>query len=183
MHINLSFFWLILLAAGSFWLLKALEQQTRVPNEIQRAYVPDYAMVDFVSSSTDESGQLSYQLQAHLLKHYPVINTELAQPYLVFYRDGQPTWYVHAEQARVSVDGKTVYMPGKVWLWRYAVEASDWLQMTAQNMLVNPDTAYAESHAPVQVHTHDGITNSVGLKMFMRNQQVELLSGVKGYYE
>lgn len=179
----LTFFWLLLLLGGTTWLLEALEQQTRVPSNIQKGFVPDYAMVDFVSTATDESGQITYQLQAHLLKHYPVINTELSQPYLVFYQNGQPLWYVHAKQARVSVDGSTIYMPGKVWLWRYAANASDWLHMVGRNMLVKPAEAYAESHASVKLLTSNGVTDSTGLKMFMRNQQVDLLSQVKGYYE
>ncbi len=183
MRTYLTLFWLLLLAGGTTWLLKTLEQQTLVPSQIQTGYVPDYAMVDFVSTATDESGQIVYQLQAYLLKHYPVINTELVQPYLVFYQKGQPLWYVRAEQARLSLDGSTVYMPGKVWLWRYASKASDWLQMFANNMLVKPDEAYAESHAPVTVLTHTGVTDSQGLKMFMRHQQVDLLSQVKSTYE
>jgi len=183
MRSTLTFFWLLLLLGGTTWLLKTLEQQNRVPSQIQAAFIPDYAMVDFVSTATDESGQIVYQLQAHLLKHYPVINTELSQPYLVFYQNGQPLWYVHAKQARVSVDGSTVYMPGKVWLWRYAAKSSDWLHMIGHNMLVKPAEAYAESHAPVTVLTSNGVTMSNGLQMFMHNQQVNLLSQVRGHYE
>ncbi len=183
MRSMLTFFWLLLLLSGTFWLLKVLEQESRIPSEIQAAFVPDYAMVDFVSTATNESGQIEYQLQAHLLKHYPLIDTELEQPYLVFYQNGQPLWYVHAKQARVSVDGTTVYMPGKVWLWRYAAQASDWLHLIGHNMLVKPAEAYAESHAPVTVLTTHGITHSTGLKMFMRHQQVHLLSHVRGSYE
>ncbi|MDM8544875.1 LPS export ABC transporter periplasmic protein LptC [Candidatus Venteria ishoeyi] len=174
---------LILCAAASFWLLKTLEKTNTVHAKLEIDYVPDYAMVDFISTATNLNGQIDYQLQAQMLKHYPQIDTELVQPYLVFYQENKPRWYVRALQGRVSTDAQIIELQGQVQIWQYDLSGYLQLHIKTQNLRIKPAEEFVETDNSAEIHTPQGTTHSMGMRAWLKTQQMELFSQVTGIYE
>jgi len=173
---------LLLLAAGSWWLLKTLGNEENLVDNDQTRFLPDYAVVDFTSTHTDDAGQVKYQLQGRLLKHYPVVDTEITAPYLVFYQAGQPVWYAKAETGLLSSDGETLHLVGKTLMWRSTEQPDEAVTIVSRDVLVKPTIEYAETAAETDIETQAGLTQSRGMRLYMRTQQAELLSAVRGRY-
>ncbi|MCP4697637.1 MAG: LPS export ABC transporter periplasmic protein LptC [Gammaproteobacteria bacterium] len=176
-----SFTGLLSLALGSAWLLHVLDEAEDGSPEDAR-YQPDHTMENFIATTMDENGLIKRRLQAQKMVHYPVADTELTKPYVVFYSEGQAGWHVSAEQGRVSPDGNTVHLLGHTDVWRDS-PGQGRIEISARDVLVKLDEQYAETQAPAQLRTPNGEARSTGMKLFMQTRKMELLSQVKGLYE
>ncbi len=172
-------------AAASLWLLNLLENQDS-PGSLSSAEqnnLPDYTVEDFTATHMDLRGRPRYQLQSLHMLHYPVADSELTEPYLVFYIEGEPVWYVRAREGRVSSDGQTLRLLGETRVWRYGPEGERQLYILSSDVLIKPEEEYAETAAPTRIVTRAGMTESVGARLYLPSRRVELLSQVKGHYE
>jgi lipopolysaccharide export system protein LptC len=52
----------------------------------------------------------------------------------------------------------------------------------SRDVLVKPTIEYAETAAETDIETQAGLTQSRGMRLYMRTQQAELLSAVRGRY-
>lgn len=173
--------WLVLIsfALVTTWLVHSLEEEFSTSTE-DRHQVPDYTMQNFTSIQLDEQGRLKNQLTAHKMIHYPETNTKLTTPKMVFYKNEQPSWIVHAERGEVSPDGHQVWLLGRVSMHRETMSQQKSLEIISRDVWVRLDTEYAETMAPTLILTHNSETHSIGMRVFMPTEQVELLSQVRG---
>jgi lipopolysaccharide export system protein LptC len=144
---------------------------------------PDYTLKDFVSVRMNEQGQLVALLHASTMQHYPEINTKLTRPYLVFYQNAQPLWYVLAESGQISPDQSQIWLNGKTYLWRSALSPEQLpieIHTTEVHILVPEQIA--ETAAPTQIFNGKNNTSGVGMKVWLQTHLVELRSNVRGHY-
>jgi lipopolysaccharide export system protein LptC len=114
---------------------------------------------------------------------YPESGTELTEPYLVFYIDAQPAWYVRAQSGQVSEDRQTVWLLGETRLWRYNA-LNEWeLQVVTRDVMLKPEDQYAQTDAPALITAPGGFMQGVGLRAYLPERRLELLAQVKGQYE
>ncbi len=175
--------WLILisLALGTTWLVQSLEKQFSTVTE-SHDHVPDYTMQNFTSTQMDEQGILKNKLTAEMMTHYPETNTNLTTPLMVFYKNEQPTWTVHAEQGEVSPDGHQVWLLGHTTIQRETAFQQKPMKIISRDVWILLDTEYAETAAPTTILTINSETHSIGMRVFMPTEQIELLSQVRGHY-
>jgi len=148
-----------------------------------RLDVPDYTMKNFKTTRMDEQGHKKNQLTAKMMVHYPQANTALTAPDIVFYnKEGQPTWTMRAEKGEISPDGNHIKLLGKTTLQRQTQNPLQQVQVISQDVFVQVDTEYAETAAPSTIISHNSKTHSIGMRVFMSTEQVELLSKVRGHY-
>lgn len=171
-----------MIAAGIAWVVRDLEKTTPVLAFEQTRFMPDFVLVDFSTVSTNPQGTLKYQFQGHLLKHYPVIETEVEHPYLVYYQDQQPTWFVWGEQGLMSSDNEWMKLVGQNYFWHFNSQGNS-LKIFSKDVLYKPKENYAETSAFTRLETKEGQTTGVGMQLFLNTQQATLLSQVKGSYE
>jgi lipopolysaccharide export system protein LptC len=175
--------WLILisLALGTTWLVQSLEKQFSTVTE-SHDHVPDYTMQNFTSTQMDEQGILKNKLTAEMMTHYPETNTNLTTPLMVFYKNEQPTWTVRAEQGEVSPDGEQVWLLGHTTIQRETAFQEKPMKIISRDVWIRLDTEYAETAAPTTILTENSETHSIGMRVFMPTEQIELLSQVRGHY-
>lgn len=175
--------WFVLgsLALITTWLTYRLENREPVSDHDQ-AQIPDYTLKKFKSTQMDEQGRLKNQLVAETMRHYPEVNMELTAPVMVFYREEQPAWTVRAEQGEVSPDGNQVWLLGHTTLLRHTQEPQKTLEIISQDVLIQKDKEFAETAAATTILSHNGETHSVGIRVFMPTEKIELLSQVRGHY-
>jgi LPS export ABC transporter protein LptC len=173
---------LLMIAAGIAWVVRDLEKTAPTVKFEQTRFMPDFVLVDFSTISTNPQGTLKYQFQGHLLKHYPVIETEVENPYLVYYENQQPTWFVWGEQGLMSSDNESVKLVGESHFWHFNSQGNS-LKISSKDVLYKTKENYAETAALTRLETKESNTTGVGMQLFLNTQQATLLSQVKGHYE
>ncbi|MEN8217085.1 MAG: LPS export ABC transporter periplasmic protein LptC [Pseudomonadota bacterium] len=169
--------WLVLisLALATTWLVRSSDDDLSKQTE-SSLQVFDYTLKNFKSTQMDEQGQLKNQLTAETMIHYPDSNATLIAPYMVFYKEALPTWTVRAEQGEISPDGNQVWLLGNTILGRQQME------IISRDVRVQLDTEHAETTAPTTIISNNAETHSVGMRVFLSTERVDLLSQVRGHY-
>ena len=176
-----GWFILISLALATTWLVRSLEEKLAKPAENHKQ-VADYTLQDFTSTQMNKHGRLKNKLTAKTMVHFPDSNTKLTAPNMVFYKAEQPTWTLEAEHGEVSPDGNQLWLIGDTTLIRLTSGQQKTMKIISQNVWVRLDTEYAETASPTTIFTANSETHSIGMRVFMPTEQVDLLSRVRGHY-
>jgi lipopolysaccharide export system protein LptC len=147
---------------------------------------PDYFSKGYTKWEMDAAtGKLKSKLVAVEMIHYDDYwSTHTKQPVIEFINEKTPPWIVEAETGLLSKDGKQLQLNGKVRVNRAKSEKVRQLIINTSNVLVNPETSYAETKAWAELISPPNITTGIGMKLsFKEPIHLELLSKVKGKYE
>ncbi|OUD12406.1 LPS export ABC transporter periplasmic protein LptC [Thioflexithrix psekupsensis] len=169
---------LVILAGGSTWLLRSLDQDSHRTPSVSR-YV-DYTLHDFEAHRLDHHGQPAQSLKAQQLIHYNSGESELIAPHLTIYQDQTAQWDVRSQRGEVSADGNEIWLLGAVH-WRKLPRMET--EIFTHDVRVDHAQQLAETQAPSRIIHPNGTTESIGLRVFFATQQVALLSTVRGRYE
>jgi lipopolysaccharide export system protein LptC len=145
---------LLLLAALTIW----LERSTRAPDAVQRI---DRTNPDFIGDNVriarfDGDGQLSYELDADYVTHFPASDiTEFERPQLRYHSPKGQT-IVTAAQGETHPQADLVELQGNVVLVRKNPDG-DALTITSESLSLWPDAQKAATDSPVLLK-HGNIT-------------------------
>lgn len=173
---------LALLAALSWWLYRETSSaNTGVQTETENAAE---AFVDqMVLSSMNTGGRLEYRLRADRADYYADDLTELENPALVIMREeGQP-WHLSAERAEISASGQSIELSGSVQVNRPPEPGKNAVNARTEHLVIRPDEQIAETDAHVTLEIAESRVSADGMRAFLKQGRVELLSGVTGRYE
>ncbi|CAK0775189.1 lipopolysaccharide export system protein LptC [Gammaproteobacteria bacterium] len=173
---------LILVAALSAWLVQVTEPPLEVVEQPVR-HDPDYFAERFTTTIIDAKGQIHHRLRADFLKHFPDDDSsDLQHPYFTLFREGSPSWLINSERGRVGAGGETVWLFGQVQV-RQPPGFDAW-EMDTSEMLLRPEVQYGETERAVEIrHPPWQVVDAVGMRVHLKDKQVELLSNVRGRYE
>jgi lipopolysaccharide export system protein LptC len=147
---------------------------------------PDYFSIGYSKWEMGETGKLKNTLVAEEMKHYPgtVWATHTKRPVMQFMSEKTPPWVVEAETGILSQDGKQLQLNNKVTINRAKGAGARQLIINTTNLLVNPETSYAETKDWAELISPPNITTGTGMKTtFKEPIHLELLAKVKGKYE
>jgi lipopolysaccharide export system protein LptC len=170
------------IALGIVWIVRDLEKSAPMITFEQTRLLPDFVLVDFSTVSTTPQGTLKYQFQGQLLKHYSIIETEVEHPYLVYYQDQQPNWYIWGEQGLMASNNEWIKLLGNNYFWHFNSQGN-LLKIFSKDVLYKPQESYAETSAFTRLETKESNTTGIGMQLFLNTQEATLLSQVKGSYE
>ena len=174
---------LLLLALSSWWLIRELDLANLAADDSQR-HTPDLYLDNFTTTTMNELGQPMRRLQAVRMEHFPDTDTsELEKPYLVLYRPGGPPWHVKSERGWVSASGDVMLLLGRVHIWRNNDAGERDLDVRTQDLRVLPDSEYGETDKPVVIRTPTSESRGVGMRVYLDQSRIELLSQVRTFYE
>ena len=104
---------LLVLAIGSWWLTRTVGVPEKAFDGKMR-HDPDYTIENFNATVMNELGRRRYTLSATLLIHHADDgSSDLTQPYLIQYREGQPV-HTRADKGWMPKDGDQILMSGNV---------------------------------------------------------------------
>ena len=171
-----------ILAALSWWLYRSAADSQALARE-PAANSPD-AFVEHMSLTTlDSNGRLAHKLTAARAEHFPGDRAELVAPALEVHRQQQTPWSVRSASATVSAAGKQIELRGTVEIHRQAEGGHSAAHAYTSRLLVRPDDLYAETDAAVRYQSAGTQFTAVGMRAFLDQGRVELLSKVRGRYE
>lgn len=173
---------LVLLVAGSWWLLRRIDvSQTQ---ESAPSHVADYFMKNFVTTTMDKTGKPRRRLEAAFMEHFPDTGTsELKKPYLIMYSGNDPPWHVRSARGWVSSGGDVIFLLGPVHIWRDDARGEIQVDVHTRDLRVLPDTSYGETDKPVVIRTPTTESSGVGMRAYLKEDRLQLLSRVHTHYE
>lgn len=110
----------------------------------------------------------------------------LKQPKIIIYDNKPPKnqpWHASSNHARSTNNNEEFLLSGDVVLTQKTSDQKSATTITSEQLLIKPNQKYAETNKPVMIKTPSGVTSSVGLKMSLDKETIELLSNVRSRYE
>ena len=176
---------LALLAASSYGLLRWVESSLREPVPVE-SREPVLVIQRFRAARMTAAGLREYVVEAPLLKQLPgQLGTQVEQPQMDWYQpDGQTReWRLRSGQGWIASDQKQIRLEGEVVMTRTAESGQPPVTLTTRDVLVRPDIRYAETAAPARAVTPGGELRAIGVRAYLDQERLELLSEVRGVYE
>lgn len=173
---------LVLLAVGSAWLLREVEVGPP-STSAKLAHVPDYYMRDFVTTTMGPTGKPRRRLEADYLEHFPDTGTsELQEPYLIVYKGARPPWHVRSRRGSVSPDGNVILLTGPVHIWRDDAQGQRTVDLHTRDVRWVANASYGQTDKPVLIRTPTSETTGVGMKAWLEQDRIQVLSRVHTHY-
>ena len=143
----------------------------------------DFFVVNPQTQQFKDDGNLSYRITANKLEHLQATDiTLLDQPDLLLYRADEPPWHVQSKFGEVSPAGEQVELIDDVRVQRTDAKNRKTL-LTSSRMTVFPDKEYAETSQAVKIEAANGVTTATGMKAYLNEGRMLLLSNVRGQHE
>jgi LPS export ABC transporter protein LptC len=163
---------LLLAGAGSFaWWFQG-EEADRSTAEPRGDRRPDYVAEQITITTMGETGRPDRRLVASKARHYKREGeSELDEPRLTLFREGEPPWLVRSERGRISEDGKDIFLQGPVFIDRSAGAANRAVHIQTSELLVKPDADYAHTERPVHVTSGaEWLSSAAGAELWFGDQ-------------
>ena len=181
---NFLFFGAIaaLFAAVGYWNIspeRFLDKPVAAVNESEI----DYYAINAHSVQFLPDGKLQYDMTSDKLEHVKTSEvTQLTNPDLKMYRGTEFPWHVQSERGEVNSDGTEVELIDSVRISR-TDEKNRPMLITTTRMTVFPEQQYAQTQQPVKIDGAGGVSTGTGMKAYLKESRIHLLSNVRGQYE
>ncbi len=172
----------LLLAAVGYWNISP-ESFMDQPDASLDDTAIDYYAINTRSVQYLPDGTLQYDMTSDKVEHVKATDVSLlTTPNLNMYRGGAFPWHVQSKRGEVSSDGDQVELMDSV-----RVERTDEKQrttiITSSRMTVFPQKEYAQTDQDVRIDGAGGVTTAKGMKAYLKDSRMDLLSNVRGQYE
>ncbi len=174
---------LFVFCSASWWVFTELSDPDTASDPAS-GQIADLYMEKFSTTVMDDNGRPKHTLMGEYMAYFAYNGTkEVEQPHLIVYQENRPLWHAKSERAWVSANADVMLLYGDVQIWRVNEAGVRELEIETQDLRVLPDTQYGETDKPVVIRTPTSETRSVGMRAYMEQRRLELLSGVKTIYE
>jgi len=143
----------------------------------------DYYALNARSLQYLPDGKLQYEMTADKVEHVKASEVSLlTKPDLQMYRGTAYPWHVQSERGEVNPDGSEVELIDSVRIAR-TDEKKRTTVITSSRMTVLPQKQYAQTQQAVRIDGAGGVTTGKGMKAYLKDGRMDLLSNVRGQYE
>jgi lipopolysaccharide export system protein LptC len=143
----------------------------------------DYYALNAHSVQYLPDGKLQYEMTSDKVEHLKASEvTLLTNPDLNMFRGTQFPWHVQSEHGEVNPDGTQVELIDSVRITRFDEKNRKTL-ITTTRMTVFPQQQYAQTDQPVRIDGAGGVSTGNGMKAYLKESRIHLLSNVRGQYE
>lgn len=171
-----------LLIALGYWNIRP-ESFDEPSSEIAADTSIDFFVVNPHTKQFKVDGRLTYQLTATKLEHIKSSDmTLLNLPDLLMYRTDESPWHVQSKRGEVAPEGEQVELIDDVRV-QHADANNRQTLLTTSRMTVFPDKEYAETSQAVKIEAANGVTTANGMKAYLKEGKMFLLSNVRGQHE
>ena len=174
---------LLLLAAGSLWLERAVQAPERDKSGKLR-HDPDFVAEDFGITKMGATGKPEYILSAERMQHYPDDeSTSVVAPRLVQRHENANPVVIRADRGLIAKNGDEASFFGNVVVVREAGRGRSELRVQTEYLQVVPDRDIARTDKPVTITEGLSRLSGVGMEFNNKTRQFALLSQVRGTFD
>ncbi len=172
----------IAIAATSRWLLNKVEVQPFSLVKPPR-HDMDYFLTNFKATVMNKEGKPHYVLSGVRLEHFPDDGSiDITSPDITIFRNKLSPWHIKSEHARVLNKGTLIYLNGKVTMQRPNSKTIPGIQLKTSNLTIKTKLDYAETRDAVFIQTEKHHLKAIGMRVYLAEGRLELLSNVEGFY-
>lgn len=180
---------LLVIGLVAFW--------DKSPNEllgedvIRSTNFPQAYMTDIKLREYDAQGNLRNILTTATAEHFqinparpsPQDYTMLFQPRMLFSDTADiAPWHLTAEEGRIDQNGQLVTLFNNVRVYQES-SAEGLLELLTSELRIKASQQYAETDKAVKMRAQQGHLDTLGMKAYLGEDRIELLSQVRGTYE
>ena len=174
---------MLLLAGGSFWLLKQAQQPEQGATRQTAQGRPDYTMHQFRYMSSGKSGASDYLVEGDVLSHYPDSNETVVQAFrMTRYDPSRLTLTLSSDSAKSNADRSEFRLYDNVVLRRPAGGNGDTLVVTSDYMLVLTKQELVKTDRLVRAEQGSTTLKGTGMIADSKQQTLTLQSAVSATY-
>jgi LPS export ABC transporter protein LptC len=170
-------------AAGVSWYWSRAGTADNRPGELRDTSPLGYYLTDAEIVSADEDGHLLYKIWAGRAEERPNENRLYLRDVRVEYRPVENVpWFLTSDSGVAPADQSYIDLQGSVEL---ASEPSDQGERTViqtQALRFEPETFVATTKESVRLFVGEGQLDAVGIKVYLRDDRLELESNVHGEF-
>ena len=164
------------------------EDLLRAPPEAQTRF-PQAFMVASETRRYDPEGQLQYRMLSERADHFqhlpnrssPRDYSLIQAPDVTVFGEDTPPWQLTARLGRSDATGETLVFTGEVRAWQQSANGA--MEITTPELQVEPNRQFAQTDKAVTMRSPQGRHDAVGMRADLAEDQIELLSEVRGTYE
>lgn len=128
-------------------------------------------------------GSRDYEMTSEKVEHIKASDISLlTRPQLQAYRGSELPWHVQSERGEVGPRGEEVELIDQVRVARTDAEGRPTI-LTTERLTLFPEKDYAETGQPVRIEAANGVTTATGMKAYLNEGRMLLLSNVRGQHE
>lgn len=128
-------------------------------------------------------GKVQYELTAERSEHVKATDVTLVtRPDMLAFRGTEFPWHIRSARAEIAPGGTQAELIDDVRVQR-TDERGRPVLLTTTRMTVFPDKQYAQTEQAVRIDAANGVTTANGMKAYLEDGRMLLLSNVRGQYE
>ena len=172
----------VLVAIG-YWNIRPESFMQQPPEAASATPDIDFYVINSRTVQYQTDGRRNYEMTAEKVEHIKASDVSLlTRPDLRSYRGSELPWHVRSERGEVSGDGSEVLLIDKVRIARSDAKGRPTI-ITSSRMTVLPEKDYAETDQAVRIKAANGVTTATGMKAYLDDGRMLLLSNVRGQHE
>ncbi|AZF35659.1 Lipopolysaccharide export system protein LptC [Pseudomonas sp. R4-39-08] len=148
----------------------------------------DESIIDNFATNTHTvqflpDGKVQYELVSDKVERLKASEVSLlTNPDLNMYRGTELPWHVTSLRGEVNPDGTEIELIDSVRVARTDAQNRDTI-ITSSRMTVFPQQQYAQTEQDVRIDGAGGVSTGKGMKAYLKESRIHLLSNVRGQYE
>jgi len=173
----------LLLVAVGYWNIRPESFMQEAPVAQGEESPIDFYVINSRTVQYQPDGKRNYELSAEKVEHIKATDISLlTRPDLRSYRGSELPWHVTSERGEVGPQGEEVELIDNVRVERTDTKGRPTI-ITSSRMTVLPEKDYAETRQPVRIVAANGVTTATGMKAYLNEGRMLLLSNVRGQHE
>lgn len=143
----------------------------------------DFFVIHAHSVQYQADGTPKYEMTTDRLEHLKTSDiTLLTRPDLLLFRGTASPWHVRSKLGEVSPQGKEVELIDAVRVERSDSKGRPSI-LTTSRLTVFPEKDYAQTQQAVMIEAANGVTTAKGMKAYLNDGRMRLLSNIRGQHE
>ncbi|WP_339080026.1 LPS export ABC transporter periplasmic protein LptC [Pseudomonas sp. TMP9] len=172
----------LLVAALGFWNLSP-ESFNQQPNAAGTDTAIDFYATNTYTVQYQADGKLHYELTADKVEHLRASDiTLMTRPNMNLFRGTELPWKIRSERGEVSSGGTEVELIDSVRVDRIDAKGRPTI-LTTSRLTIFPEKEYAQTQQAVRIDAANGVTTAQGMKAYLNDGRMLLLSNVRGLHE
>lgn len=175
---------LLTAAAGLSWYWSRTGTTEVQPGEARESLPLGYYLLDAEIFGTDEDGRLLYKIWAGRAEERPDEERLLLSDVRIEYRPAENVpWLLTADSGEAPMDQSYIDLSGTVELANTPSDPGERTLIKTQALRFEPETFVASSEDTVSLFLGTGRLEAVGIKVYLRDDRLELESSVHGEFD
>ena len=179
----LTYLTLVVLLAGSFWLLKITPKTPPPTDAKQRQKAADYFLKQFETVETHLDSKQQYRLSGSHLTHFPQHQySDITDIRVQMTGKAQNRRIIQADNGQMSDDGQQLTLENNVRLVNHSPSAQKTVTITSQSLTIYPQKEYAHTEDRVQIQAENFSIQATGMTNWWNTQKLQLHNHVHTTY-